>query len=69
MRRWYLEARALNAGLIARWLLSLAIVSSVCGVTYSPDSPRQVWIQAADTRTSALRISPVRGSTFDGPTA
>ena len=35
MRRWYLEARAMNAGLIARWLLSLAIVSSVCGVTYS----------------------------------
>ena len=39
------------------------------GAVYSCDSPRQVWIQAAEIRMSALRISPVRGSTLVGPTA
>jgi hypothetical protein len=39
------------------------------GARYSPDSPRHVCIQAAETSTSAFSISPVRGSTFDGPTA
>ena len=64
-----LQRRVSPLGSLAAESSARLACTATCGATYSPDSPRQVWIHCAETSTSAFRISPVRGSTLEGPTA